>query len=600
MPKKPIAEYYTRKRFQEKGEPILSFIRNAKSVKEARRRLYSHVTDEQFAKCGTDASSINTFLHVVRDCARAWRGMLLERSEEAAGFSIVQALWDVARGNDRPDLQPAFYAELMHLSDGLEGKIEPLSPEGVAVQSDSLEGRDAALLRSKELDRLWSDVEKQMSRFEDNLTEESQKRRSEQRAKILAALGGTGENFDDWCWQIDNIVRNAEELERLVSLTEEERDSIRQATRGHLPFGVTPYYASLLDKETDSGRDRALRAQVLPPPDYVRRMLENREERECAFDFMLERDTSPIGLITRRYPAIAILKPYNTCPQICVYCQRNWEIDDAMVPDALAKPEELDAAIEFIAQHPALREILVTGGDPLGMPDDTLMDILNRLAAISHIDVIRIGTRTPVTLPMRITPELADALGRLRKPGHREVCVVTHVEHPYEITPELITAVDRLKRQGISVFNQLVYSFFVSRRFEASRLRMLLRRVGIDPYYTFMTKGKEETSAYRVPLARLLQEQKEEARLLPGSRRTDETVYNVPGLGKNYLRAFQHRDLISIMPDGARVYNFHPWEKGIVARSPYVGYDVPLLQYLSRLESIGENTDDYESIWYYY
>ncbi|MEJ2245968.1 MAG: KamA family radical SAM protein, partial [Acidobacteriota bacterium] len=153
---------------------------------------------------------------------------------------------------------------------------------------------------------------------------------------------------------------------------------------------------------------------------------------------------------------------------------------------------------------------------------------------------------------------------------------------------------------GISVFNQLVYSFFVSRRFEGSKLRMLLRRAGIDPYYTFMTKGKEETSAYRVPLARLLQEQKEEARLMPGSRRTDEPVYNVPGLGKNYLRAFQHRDLLAIMPDGARVYNFHPWEKGIVERPPYVGYDVPLLQYLSRLEEIGEDADDYESIWYYY
>lgn len=600
MPKKPIEERYTRKRFQEEGESILSIIRDAASVDEARRRLYGRVTEEQFEKCGKDASSINTFLHVVRDCARAWRGILLKRSEEAAGFSVTQALWDVARGNDRPDLQPAFYAELIHLSHGLEGKIAQLRTEGFSIQSDALEGREAALLRSDELDRLWADVDRQMSRFEDNLTEAARRRRSERRENIRSVLGGTEENFDDWCWQIDNIARNADQLERLVSLSEEERDAIRAATEGHLPFGVTPYYASLFDEVTDEGHDRALRAQVLPPPDYVAQMVENREDRECAFDFMLERDTSPIDLITRRYPAIAILKPYNTCPQICVYCQRNWEIDDAMVPDALASPEDLDAAIEYIARHPALREILVTGGDPFGMPDDKLMNILGKLAAIPHIDVIRIGTRTPVTLPMRITPELATALGNLRDPGRREVCLVTHVEHPYEITPELVTAVDRLKRQGISVFNQLVYSFFVSRRFEASRLRMLLRRVGIDPYYTFMTKGKEETSAYRVPLARLLQEQKEEARLLPGSRRTDETVYNVPGLGKNYLRAFQHRDLLAIMPDGARVYNFHPWEKGIVDRPPYVGYDVPLLQYLERLEGIGEDADDYESIWYYY
>jgi lysine 2,3-aminomutase len=242
----------------------------------------------------------------------------------------------------------------------------------------------------------------------------------------------------------------------------------------------------------------------------------------------------------------------------------------------------------------------VTGGDPLGMPDDKLFDILNKLAAIPHIEVIRIGTRTPVTLPMRITPEVAEFLGSLRKPGRREICLVTHIEHPYEITPELVAAVDRLKRQGISVFNQLVYSFFVSRRFEASKLRMLLRRCGIDPYYTFMPKGKSETSDYRVPLARLLQEQAEESRLLPGSRRTDELVYNVPGLGKNYLRAFQHRDLLAVLPDGSRVYDFHPWEKGIVDRDAYVGQDVPLLHYLSRLEEMGENPADYESIWYYY
>jgi len=129
---------------------------------------------------------------------------------------------------------------------------------------------------------------------------------------------------------------------------------------------------------------------------------------------------------------------------------------------------------------------------------------------------------------------------------------------------------------------------------------MLLRRIGIDPYYTFMAKGKEETDAYRVPLARLLQENKEEARLIPGSRRTDEAVYNVPGLGKNYLKASQNRDLIAIMPNGARAYKFHPWEKGIVDRKSYVGFDIPILQYLERLESIGEDAAGYESIWYYY
>ncbi len=599
MKSNSIMERYTLERFRAAAGKILSIVEQASSAEEARRALFSHVSEEQYEKCGTGEDSDVALPHIVRDCARAWRGILLLHSEKAADFSIVQALWDLTRGKSRPDLEPGFYAELTHLALGLEGNVTPQESE-ISMASASLSGREAAVIRSDELDNLWAYVENWMARYEDGLSRKSVRRRSRRRAKILAAMNATGEEFADWRWQVNHIARDAETLNRMVSLGAVDREAVQKATDGRLPFGVTPYYASLFDDDPETGRDRALRAQVIPPPDYVERMLANRDNRECAFDFMNEADTSPVDLITRRYPAIAILKPYNTCPQICVYCQRNWEIDEAMAPDAFADPQDLDAAIDFVEKHPALREMLVTGGDPLSLDDDDLLRILNRLAAIPSIDVIRIGTRTPVTLPMRITAKLARSLGKLRKPGQREVCIVTHVEHPYEITPELVAAVNRLKRQGISVFNQLVYSFYVSRRFEAASLRMLLRRVGIDPYYTFMTKGKEETNAYRVPLARLLQEQKEEARLLPGSRRTDEPVYNVPGLGKNYLRAYQHRDLFAIMPDGTRVYSFHPWEKGISQQDDYVGHDVPLLRYLARLEAIGENTDDYDSLWYYY
>jgi lysine 2,3-aminomutase len=168
-----------------------------------------------------------------------------------------------------------------------------------------------------------------------------------------------------------------------------------------------------------------------------------RGDRSRSFDFMLERETSPVDLVTRRYPAIAILKPFNTCPQICVYCQRNWEIDEAMAPTAMARPKTLEKAFSFIEEHPAIREVLVTGGDPLILSDKMLHGILSRLAAISSIDMIRIGSRTPVTLPMRITRELGNLLGSFRKPGQREVCLTTHVEHPYEITPEFVAAGDQ-------------------------------------------------------------------------------------------------------------------------------------------------------------
>ncbi len=112
--------------------------------------------------------------------------------------------------------------------------------------------------------------------------------------------------------------------------------------------------------------------------------------------------------------------------------------------------------------------------------------------------------------------------------------------------------------------------------------------------------GKEETDLYRVPIARLLQEQQEEARLFPGTVRTDEIVFNVPKLGKNYLRAGQNRDVIAILPDGRRVYEFHPWEKKLALMDTYVYTDVSIYRYLRRLKADGEQMRDYRSIWYYY
>jgi lysine 2,3-aminomutase len=593
-----ITDTYNEARFRLEASRFLRLAANASTLDEARTPLSAHVSSEQHEAHQQVATASGYVLHVVRDCARALRGMLHRRAEARSGFSVAQAIWDLALGKSRPDLSPAFYAEWTQLVVGLEGRFTDTPAQGDEVPP--MQGREAAQRRSDELDALWATVESKMERYPDGLGPEAMERRAARRARIVAELGARDQDFGDWTWQVGHIAREAPELARMVQLSDTESRAIEAARRGRLPVGVTPYYASLMDQEPGGGRDMALRAQVIPPPDYVKHMVANRGNPACSFDFMLEGDTSPVPLVTRRYPAIAIFKPFNTCPQICVYCQRNWEINEAMAEGALAGPAAMEEAMAYLEGHPAIKEVLVTGGDPLGLPDDKLLPILERLAAIPHVDLIRIGTRTPVTMPMRVTPALALALGNLRVPGRRELQVVTHVEHPYELTDDLVVAVDRLRRAGVSVYNQLVYSFYVSRRFEAAKLRMLLKRVGIDPYYTFAPKGKTETRAYRVPIARILQEQKEEARLLPGSRRTDEAVYNVPGLGKNHLRAFQHRDLISVLPDGSRVYDFHPWEKGIAARESYVGADVPVLEYLQRLQDTGEDPRDYESIWYYY
>jgi lysine 2,3-aminomutase len=535
----------------------------------------------------------------IRDCGQVLSNMLQKRSDELAGFSLAQALLDLARDVPRPDLSPAFFADLYHILEGMQGRGSSVALEDVYVTPfDRLSGREAAIARSDQLDRLRGEVDRRISLYASGLEPEAVARRKQRREAICRVLGASEDEWQDWRWQIANVIKDQELLERLVRLTPEESEALQKARSHSLPFGATPYYLSLIDEEPGR-RDGAIRAQILPPMDYVCQVVATTDT--ASLDFMGEEDTSPFDLITRRYPSICILKPYHTCPQICVYCQRNWEIDDAMASGAFAGMDRVEAAINWIREHPAIHEVLVTGGDPLAMGDGAIRAILTKLAEIPTVERIRIGTRTLVTMPARLTEELADMLGSFRKPGRRMVAVVTHVQHPYEITPDLVVAVDRLRQRGIPVYNQLVYTFFVSRRFEAAALRRLLRLVGIDPYYTFNTKGKEETISYRVPVARLLQEQQEEARLLPGLERTDEAVFNVPRLGKNYLRSGMHRDLLSILPDGSRVYEFYSWEKNIsTAIRTYCTPDVPILDYLARLEAAGENVSDYDTIWYYF
>jgi len=584
-----------------KAPVIFALARKTRSVGELRQSLSQLAHKIEFETFDDYDSFSEGSIIRVRDCAKALNRILTRRSEDLANFSVAEAIRDIARGKSRPELSPAFYAELLHLFLGLQGRGPGKKFADLHLIPSRLEGRGAAIERSEQLDELSGEVKTRLAKFASGLEEDSIRRRTASRERILKRLHAGIEDWYDWNWQTKNIMREADRIASLVCLTDAEKQAIRTARKHRLPFGITPYYLSLMDDELNTGRDRAVRAQVIPPLSYVEHMAKlGRNDRAC-FDFMLENDTSPVDLITRRYPAICIFKPFNTCPQICVYCQRNWEIEDAMEVGALASDKMIDKALKWIRKHPAIYEVLVTGGDPLAMDDDRIKRILDGVAGIPTVEKIRIGSRIFATMPMRMTDQLADLLAGYRQPGKRQVYVVTHIQHPYELTPDTVKAVEKVRIRGISVYNQLVYTFFVSRRFEAAFLRRRLAWVGVEPYYTFNTKGKEETIEYRVPIARLLQEQKEEARLLPGMERTDEAVYNVPGLGKNYLRASQHRDLISILPDGSRLYEFHPWEKNISKiRSTFISEDVPILDYLQRLAAVGEDVSEYETIWYYF
>ena len=461
------------------------------------------------------------------------------------------------KGIEKPS--SGFFSEIEHLLRGVMGEAGVYHEKAPAFQK--YEGTKAARLRSADLSRMARTAQKFPDRYPCGLDKKVIRKRSINKLRILEYFGATEFEWENWKWHIRNIIRDADTLKSLVKLTNEEYQAVTLAREYKIPFGITPYYLSLMDYEANREKDYAVRAQVIPTTYYVEKMKELREHAEHSMDFMLERDTSPIEGITRRYPSIVTLKPVLTCPQVCVYCQRNWEIEDVYSSNAVISKDKLDKAFQWIADTPEISEVLITGGDPLLLSNNRIENMLFRLSRIKHVERIIIGTRTPVTLPQRITDSLVRDISHFHDPRKREIIIVTHFEHPYEITPQALEAVQKFRRYGMKVYNQLVYTFYNSRKFEAVALRQKLRLIGVTPYYTFNTKGKEETDDFRVPIPRLLQEQKEEARLLPGTVRTDEIVFNVPRLGKNYLRATQHHDIISILPDGRRVYEFHPWEK---------------------------------------
>jgi lysine 2,3-aminomutase len=463
-----------------------------------------------------------------------------------------------------------------------------------------MEGRAAATKRMESLDDTAAMVSKYFSKYPSGMDNRVKKWRGENMTRIVKHFGATEDQWRDWSWQVEHVIKDPSILFDLIELSYEQREAVAKAVKHRIPFGITPYYLSLMDRDLSIGFDHAIRAQVIPPPDYVNTMADHKSDRSVTFDFMGEHDTSPVDLVTRRYPFIAILKPYNTCSQICVYCQRNWEIEECLAPNAMASEEVIDEAIQWFKEHPNVGEVLITGGDPAVMSDESLDYLIGRLASLEQLFRIRIGTRTPVVLPFRWTDGLCDILAKYYEPGKREIAVVTHFAHPYEISVDAMEAVQRIGRRGIQVYNQEVFTVENSRRFETAKLRRVLKSIGVDPYYTFNMKGKEETRRYMVPIARILQERKEEARLMPGLDRTDEPVFNVPKLGKNHLRAWQDHRLVMVRPDGARVYEFHPWEKNITPVPPYNYIDVPIYDYLEAMAARGENIRDYRTIWYYY
>lgn len=580
-------------------------LKESKTLESARNKVARYIEAKEWTY-SCDVGEIETWDYVLfKEAARTFKNIISPRNERIAGTSALENLWKAAMTGDAA-VSDDFVDEFVHFFKGIKLKADVYPSrlmEGVEVpEFDKFEGRVAGRMRSDYLDLMGRRMDRYLTKYPSGLEPQIREQRNKNRQKILEILDASSEDWAEWRWHFRNAfkdVRGLEIIKKIITLEPHHEESITQALENHVPFGVTPYYLHLMDREP-SDQDYAVRNQVFPPLSYVKNMIAHRKDKKWAFDFMLERDTSPIDLVTRRYPRVAIIKPYESCPQICVYCQRNWEITSPLMASALAPKEKLEAALQWFAEHDEMMDILVTGGDPLVMNDSMIDEILGKLSEISHLKSIRIATRTPVTVPQRITEELCEIFAKYHELGKRNLSVVTHFIHPSEVTPEAVEAIKKVKLIGIQVYNQQVFTFANSRKFETCALRVALKLIGVDPYYTFNMKGKTEMEDYAVPIARILQERKEEARLLPGMFRTDEPVFNVPGLGKDHLRAWQNHELIAITPEGRRMYSFLPWEKNIVQVKPYIYTDVPLHRYLQRLKERNEDPEDYRSIWYYY
>ncbi len=285
------------------------------------------------------------------------------------------------------------------------------------------------------------------------------------------------EQWNDWRWQLANRLNSLEELEQIVNLTDEEREGL--SAEGKFRVDVTPYFASLLEADDPRG---PVRLQVLPKGSEL-----------AAFDSMfadsLNEDAhSPVPGLVHRYPDRVLMLVTTECASYCRYCTRSRMVGDS---SANFSSSDHQAQIDYIRNTPQVRDVLLSGGDPLTMPPKRLEKLLAQLAEIPHLDLIRIGSRVPIFLPQRITDELVDMLHQFHP-----LWINVHVNHPREITPELSRALAKLADGGIPLGNQAVLLRGVND--DADQLITLMRQLAfmnIQPYYVYqhdMVKGVED------------------------------------------------------------------------------------------------------------
>ncbi|MFO0687205.1 MAG: KamA family radical SAM protein [Myxococcota bacterium] len=289
-------------------------------------------------------------------------------------------------------------------------------------------------------------------------------------------------DWRDWGWQMRHRIRTAADLRAFLEPTADESAAI-EALATRFRFVITPYYASLMDPDDP---DCPIRRQVVP------RLAELGDPAGLS-DPLDEVAHSPVKNVIRVYRDRIAFCVNNECALYCRYCLRKRMVGDE---DWTMQKRELETALDWIARTPEIRDVLLTGGDPLVFSDAKLEWLLERLRAIPHVELIRLGTRLPVTLPFRVTRALCAMLERFHP-----IWVNTHFNHPRELTEEAAEACDRLLRAGIPVGNQSVLLRGINDSLPVMKaLCEGLVRMRVRPYYVYQAQLLEGTAHFRVPI----------------------------------------------------------------------------------------------------
>jgi len=299
--------------------------------------------------------------------------------------------------------------------------------------------------------------------------------------QILDVVGGTDEDWANWKWQLKNRIKNSTILGQIIGLNDVERKRIDKVSKVYR-WAISPYYLSLVG--ADHENSPVYRQAV---PDII----------ELApggsLDPMNEALTSPAPCVTRRYPDRMIINVTNQCATYCRHCQRRRNIGEN---DHHACLKDIAQAIDYVAENKEIRDVLITGGDALLLSDHVLNSILSLLHQIPHVEIKRIGTRVPVTMPQRITPELCDIIRR-----YPPIYINTQFNHSLEVTPQSKSACDRLIEAGAVLGNQAVLLRGINDQpYVMRKLGQELLKIRVRPYYIFHAKDVQGTRHFQTSI----------------------------------------------------------------------------------------------------